>query len=473
VGGDRGEGSCMLITQPKIFISSTIYDLPNERKAAFNAVSKVGAFPVMSEITIEAQNTDSLTTCLNKVKESDIYILILGGRYGWQPEGKESITELEFQTAKNCNLPIFIFNTIYPKDELQKEFEKRVESFRFRKTISDAFELENEIEKVLKEEIGKKQNELFNKTEPVYSNLVRIKFPQYVYLAELDIDKNKIEISNEKRGKFFRKKLSLFDYVLSALYMKNISFPHDWVLDGRYLLTFHDLQDHSIPLTQVIDRGTVERLSCDEYYCSDEGKMSRFKYLLKKCLEAKLYKLNIKWINDEGLFAFTPIQKNKEGQWLPRTITWSKTNKKSTRTVVDVIRNLKNKNEVFNLKCLAFRSKFEFIDNEWLLSLKPEWIFLWSDFKVCPFGYKSIQWMKRVERNMHVFNHFNFILNYLQPSGQSLFPEFRDYPFLTIGQIEKFDFAPIVPDNIWVNLEEQGTFARLTDDNGDIGLFGL
>jgi hypothetical protein len=66
----------MFITQPKIFISSTIVDLPNERKAALKAVEKAGGFPVMSEFTIEAQSTDSLTACLDKVKSSDVYILI-------------------------------------------------------------------------------------------------------------------------------------------------------------------------------------------------------------------------------------------------------------------------------------------------------------------------------------------------------------------------------------------------------------
>ena len=60
----------MFITQPKIFISSTIVDLPNERTAALKAVEKVGGFPIMSEFTMEAQNKDSVTACLDKVKES-------------------------------------------------------------------------------------------------------------------------------------------------------------------------------------------------------------------------------------------------------------------------------------------------------------------------------------------------------------------------------------------------------------------
>ena len=42
-----------------------------------------------------------------------MYILIAGGRYGWQPYGQESITELEYNTALENKLPIIVFNTTY------------------------------------------------------------------------------------------------------------------------------------------------------------------------------------------------------------------------------------------------------------------------------------------------------------------------------------------------------------------------
>ena len=75
---------------------------------------------------------------------------------------------------------------------------------------------------------------------------------------------------------------------------------------------------------------------------------------------------------------------------------------------------------------------------------------------------------------MHVFNHFNFILRYLQPpASESIFWEYKDYPFLKIGEIEKFNFAPIVPDNVWTNLEEIGAQKKLKDENGNVDLFGI
>lgn len=463
----------MFITQPKIFISSTIVDLPNERKAAFKAVEKVGGLPLMSELTIEAQSTDSLTACLSKVMESDIYVLILGGRYGWRPENKESITELEYQTARNCKIPILVINTTYPKEQLQKEFESKVEPNYFRKTVQDAYELEFELEKALKSEIDKKQNEYFNNTEPVYSNLVKIYFPKALFIADLNIDMKEVKNFNKQRKRFI-KKPSLHDYAISALFMNNISFPHDWIVWEGKIITFHNLQDDSIGLTKIIDKGTVESYSCDEFYESSIDHLSQFKYLLKKCLEAKLHKLKIKWIKDERLFAFIPVQKDDLRRWLTRSIEWTKTSKKATRKVVEIKMNLKNKEEVFNMRCLSFRTGFENFDNNWYMSIKPEWVFLWNDLSVCDLAFKNIQWLKKTERNMHVFNHFNFILRYLQPPAfESLFSEHKDYPFLKIGEIEKFDFAPIIPDNVWSNLEEIGAQKKLKDNNGNIGLFEL
>ncbi len=463
----------MFITQPKIFISSTIVDLPNERTAAYNAVNKVGGFPVMSEKTMEAQSTDSLTACLSKVMESDIYVLILGGRYGWQPEGKESITELEYQTARSRNIPILVFNTTYVKEQLQKEFESKVEPNYFRKTVQDAYQLEKELENALKTEIDKKQNEYFNRTELVYSNLVKIQFPSHLYIADLDIDKNAVKQYNKERKRPFYKP-NLHDYAVSALYMLDISFPHDWILWDGKIITFHNLQDDSIGLTKIIDRGTAELFACDEFYDSSVDHLSQFKYLLKKCLEAKLHKIKIKWFKEERLFAFLPVQKDDLERWQPRSIEWTKTKKIATRKAVDIKYNLKDKSKVFNLKCLSFRTAFECFEGDWYLSIKPEWIFLWSNLEVCHLAFKNIQWLKKNERNMHVFNHYNFILRYLQPSQtESLFAEFNDYPFIKLKQIEKFNFSPIVPDTSWSNLEAIGMQKKLKDEDGNVDLFDI
>lgn len=464
----------MFVTQPKIFISSTILDLPNERKAALKAIEKVGGLPVMSEFSMEAENKDSLTACLDRVINSDIYVLILGGKYGWQPNNNESITELEYKTALNKKIPIYVFNTLYEKEQLQANFETEVKSRFFIKTVNDAFELQDELEKSLKIEIEKKQNEYFNQTEPVYSNLVKISFPDHVYRAELNIDKADIRQQMNDLGYHLPKRASLFEYVVASLKWNEIRFPSDWVLFGNSILSFHDLQDPTLPLSVIIDSGTAECFLCEDIYNASLEGMSAFKYLLKKCVEAKLHKLKIKWYKDEGMFAFIPNAKDEKERWVSRSISWSKTNKKATRKVVDIKFDLKNKEEIFNMRCLAFRTRFELFDDTWYIAIKPEWLFLWQNLKVCNMAFKNIQWLKKTERNMHVFNHFNFILRFLQPNDtESLFSDQQDYKFLKLGSIEKFDFAPIVADNVWINLEALEGRKKLTDTTGNVDLFGL
>ena len=46
-----------------------------------------------------------------------------------------------------------------------------------------------------------------------------------------------------------------------------------------------------------------------------------------------------------------------------------------------------------------------------------------------------------------------------------------DYPFLKLGEIEKFDFAPIVPDTVWNSLEAIGAQKKMKDEDGNVDLF--
>ena len=70
--------------KPKIFVSSTVKDLPYEREAAKRAIESIPAIPIMSDYTMNAVDKPSIQACIDEVKKSDFYILIIGGRYGWE-----------------------------------------------------------------------------------------------------------------------------------------------------------------------------------------------------------------------------------------------------------------------------------------------------------------------------------------------------------------------------------------------------
>jgi len=81
----------------QIYLSSTLDDLVDERKAAIEILRRYGRI-------VESYGADPLPTvenCLADVRSSQLYVLILGWRYGWVPAGESdvaarSITEMEY-----------------------------------------------------------------------------------------------------------------------------------------------------------------------------------------------------------------------------------------------------------------------------------------------------------------------------------------------------------------------------------------
>lgn len=98
---------------PTVFVSSTCYDLSPvrediknffEKNYGFNTlISKFNSFPIdPCNGTFEnyLSNVDNL---------ADIFILIVGNRYGYITEKGKSITNLEYLHAKEKSIPIFVF----------------------------------------------------------------------------------------------------------------------------------------------------------------------------------------------------------------------------------------------------------------------------------------------------------------------------------------------------------------------------
>lgn len=91
----------------QIFISSTYKDLLDERQAAVEAILASNNIPAGMEL-FKAGNDSQWETIKKWINDSDIYMLILGGRYGSiEPESKKSYTQLEYEYAISRNIPVF------------------------------------------------------------------------------------------------------------------------------------------------------------------------------------------------------------------------------------------------------------------------------------------------------------------------------------------------------------------------------
>jgi len=91
----------------QVFISSTYSDLKSERQAAVESVLRAGHIPAGMEL-FSAGNESQLDIIKRWIEDSDIYMLLLGGRYGsLEPKSKLSYTEIEYRYALELDKPVF------------------------------------------------------------------------------------------------------------------------------------------------------------------------------------------------------------------------------------------------------------------------------------------------------------------------------------------------------------------------------
>ena len=91
----------------QVFISSTFLDLKDERQAAVKAILEAGHITAGMELFTSGD--ESQMDVINQwIESSDVYLLILGGRYGsLEPNSKKSYTHLEYEYAMNLEKPLF------------------------------------------------------------------------------------------------------------------------------------------------------------------------------------------------------------------------------------------------------------------------------------------------------------------------------------------------------------------------------
>lgn len=90
----------------QVFVSSTYTDLIEERQAAVEAILDAGHIPAGMELFKAGKS--QMKTIQKWIDDSDVYMLILGGRYGSiEEESGLSYTELEYRYALSKNMPVF------------------------------------------------------------------------------------------------------------------------------------------------------------------------------------------------------------------------------------------------------------------------------------------------------------------------------------------------------------------------------
>jgi len=136
----------------RVFISSTTYDLGLIRKDLEEFISSIGYEPVLNDSPKIAvpEKLDKIEACRWLVRTSDIFVLIIGGRYGSiDKDTGKSITWIEFDTAISAKIPTYIF--------VDKEIFSKRGTFDKLQDMVDSGDLE---ELKIKEILGSKVEDL-------------------------------------------------------------------------------------------------------------------------------------------------------------------------------------------------------------------------------------------------------------------------------------------------------------------------
>src|ERR1700674_385257 len=97
---------------PHLFVSSTCYDLRQVRADISDFARSFGLEPVLSEYESFPvdPSLDTIENCMQAVEQkADLFVLIVGTRYGHVAMNGKSVTNMEYTKARARGIPVYVF----------------------------------------------------------------------------------------------------------------------------------------------------------------------------------------------------------------------------------------------------------------------------------------------------------------------------------------------------------------------------
>lgn len=98
---------------PRVFVSSTCYDLGEIRDSLVSFINSYSYEPVLSERGDIFYHPDLHTheSCIQEIENCQLFLLIIGGRFGGEyvADRKKSIVNAEYQASRQSDIPVFCF----------------------------------------------------------------------------------------------------------------------------------------------------------------------------------------------------------------------------------------------------------------------------------------------------------------------------------------------------------------------------
>lgn len=261
--------------KPRIFISSTFYDLKYIREDLANFVRSYGYEPVLFEDGdigyTPGRTLDS--SCYESMRNSDMVILIIGGEYGSAASGEKkddfkeymSITRNEFRTAVESGIPIFVMIDkkvmaeygVYEANYDDIEKKNRVMTFPTTKNIN-VFRFIKEIKGIVTLPI--QEFERSSEIKGFISKQWADMFKNYLSSLRNEKENKKIENSVNEMKDLIQKMNIMLDSVGKNVLSKNNSKEYEEVVNQQEILEFCEMiskdffmEIHNESLTKDLD----------------------------------------------------------------------------------------------------------------------------------------------------------------------------------------------------------------------------
>jgi hypothetical protein len=141
----------------RVFLSSTYIDLEDERNEVYDRMKD--QLDVVRMEDFGARDEVPVDTCVAEVRNCDVYVLLLGHRYGTVAPGyRASYTHVEYETARESGIPVLAYVRAGFEDALEnsddpvrlKDFYDEVrESHTLRRPFTSPTDLADQVEKDL------------------------------------------------------------------------------------------------------------------------------------------------------------------------------------------------------------------------------------------------------------------------------------------------------------------------------------
>lgn len=287
--------------KPRVFVSSTFYDLKYIREDLANFIRAHDFEPIMFEEGdigyTPGKPLDS--SCYEAMRNSDMAILIIGGQYGSAATGEDeksesfaSITRNEFRNAVDEKVPVFCFidSSVHVEYEIYKlnkeKLSENEESIQFRTVKNiNVFKFIHEIY-----EIGNIPITSFNRVEEIKDQMGK----QWADMFKKYLEYLKFQNNSEKLNstvddmKIILKQIKMMINKIGEDTIKNAS-DYRKIIDEQTIMELENLADIIVDSIGIVEANLSKEEIIDEILNSLENLVNQIK------------KHNIKKVDDHNI----------------------------------------------------------------------------------------------------------------------------------------------------------------------------